>query len=201
MNFLNFVPNETQELTLDRATEPFKLPNGAGCLYTSSTGQLFHLAGPQAESLAILKIQAGESFRICLHDQKRGEIPFWSVWLSPSTEKARAAAETSELEEQLSRSLELVKDRAALRPTGTDAASLPAVSRKPAIAAVAAGSRRGAGSIPLNVAFREVVRFVCAELNASGEQWSENSRQDMISTVLIAAQKANLLGVWEREAA
>lgn len=52
--------------------------------------------------------------------------------------------------------------------------------------------------IPFNLAFKEVVAFVCHELNASGEQWSEQSRQDLVSTVLIAASKAGYVGVWER---
>jgi len=36
------------------------------------------------------------------------------------------------------------------------------------------------------------------EANKPREQWSEQSRQDLCSTVLIAAAKAGLLGVWER---
>lgn len=64
----------------------------------------------------------------------------------------------------------------------------PARSQRPVI-----------GLIPYNVAFREVVSFVTSELNASGEQWSEQSRQDLVSTVLISATKQGLLGVWERE--
>ncbi len=57
---------------------------------------------------------------------------------------------------------------------------------------------RKPGQIPFNLAFKEVIAFVCAELKASGEQWSEESRQDLTSTVLIAAAKAGYVGVWER---
>jgi hypothetical protein len=53
-------------------------------------------------------------------------------------------------------------------------------------------------AIPMNIAFREVVRFVVQELRNSGEQWSDQSRQDLISTLIIAAQKQQLLKVWER---
>lgn len=201
MNIVKFTPNEPQELTLDRATEPYKLPNGAGSLYTLSDGRTLHLASSQADSLGVLKLGAGESFRICLHDQKRGEIPFWSIWLSPATEKARAAAETSEIEAQLSRSIELVRagDRAALRPTGTEAARLPEISRKPAIAAMAAGSRKLGGKIPYDAAFRELVQIVTDGLKASGEQWNDEAKQGAISTLFIAAAKAGWLGVWDRE--
>lgn len=218
LELISFRPNEPQELTLEASIEPLQLPSGAGWLYTLNDGRLLHLAGSQADSLRALALGQGESFRICFHQQKGG-IGSWTLWLSPETEKGRAAVEMATEDESLGRqlqaSLALVGRRngdsspsrsvvtaiPALTPTGTEGAAIPAPSRKPAIAAVA-GSRSGKpGAIPLNVAFREIVAFVVAELNASGEQWSENSRQDLVSTLLIAAQKANLLCVWEREAA
>jgi hypothetical protein len=52
--------------------------------------------------------------------------------------------------------------------------------------------------IPYNVAFREVLSFVTAELKQTGEQWSDQARQDMISTVLISASNSGLLSLWER---
>lgn len=218
LELIQFTPNVPLQLTLKPGIEPLQLPHGAGSLYTLTDGRLLHLAGSQADSLRRLNLEPGESFRICFY-QQAGGIGSWSVWLSPETEKARGAAETPELEQQLAASLELVGRRKypdiptvapktsktplespyPLAPTGTEGGAVPAVQRKPAIAAVAGSKRDKPGPIPLNVAFREIVRFVCAELNASGEQWSENSRQDMISTVIISAQKLNLLGGWERE--
>ena len=53
--------------------------------------------------------------------------------------------------------------------------------------------------IPYNVAFREIVQFVITELKQSGEQWSDQARQDLVSTVLIGASRQNLLDVWERQ--
>jgi hypothetical protein len=63
---------------------------------------------------------------------------------------------------------------------------------------VALAARKRFDPIPFNLAFREVVGFVTKELNASGEQWSEQSRQDLASTVLIAASKAGWISPWER---
>jgi hypothetical protein len=54
--------------------------------------------------------------------------------------------------------------------------------------------------IPYNIAFREVVQFVTMELKQSGEQWSDQARQDLVSTVLIGASRQGLLDVWERKA-
>ena len=34
---------------------------------------------------------------------------------------------------------------------------------------------------------------------ATGEQWADQAKQDMVSTILISAQKQGLLKVWERE--
>ena len=56
----------------------------------------------------------------------------------------------------------------------------------------------GPGRIPMNVAFREVVQFVTLELKQSGEQWSDQSRQDLVSTIIISAGRQGLLDVWER---
>jgi hypothetical protein len=67
--------------------------------------------------------------------------------------------------------------------------------------AVVKRRRRASDPIPLNVAFREITRFVAAELKAAGEQWSDEARQDFVSTVIIQAQKQKLLGPWERDAA
>lgn len=54
--------------------------------------------------------------------------------------------------------------------------------------------------IPLNVAVAEAVRIVVQALKESGEQWSDAARQDLVSTVLIAAQHEGWLAPWQREA-
>lgn len=209
MQFIEFRANGPQEMTLQRDSIPYTLPQGGGCLYVLSDGRIVHLNPECVRAIGDLKLGPGESFLVCLHQRGSG-LAYWSVWLSPATEKARAAAEAPDLERQLAESLaiasrrrrttvETAVDRGTLAPTGTDGPVPQLAPRKPAIAAVAGGKRRAGEPIPMNVAFREIVRFVVAELDASGEQWSDESRQDLVSTVLIAAQKANLLSVWERE--
>ena len=213
MKFIEFQPNQPQSFIFP-PTGLCKLPEGQGAILPLPDGQSLFLGAPLADSLALLKLIPGEEFAICLY-QDRG-IPHWECWLSPATEKARAKKEIEEqtLEAQLRASIKLVQGRKEgssgeattpryLAPTGTEgpsASPLPSPKR-PALAAVASagGKRRREGPIPLNVAFREIVRFVVAELKDSGEQWSDQCRQDLVSTVMIAAQKANLLGVWERD--
>jgi len=212
MELIELRPNEPQEMALAGEISPCKLPNGLGCLYTLADGRILHLGESVARSVADLQLKPGETFRVCLH-QKGSGLPYWSVWLSPETERARAAAEAPDLAEQLSASLELVgrrrrsaetavPARGFLAATGTDgAAAVPAASSKPAIAAVSGSRCRSEGPIPYNVAFREIVGLVARELAAAGEQWSDQARQDAVSTLFIAAGKAGWLGLWEREAA
>jgi len=52
--------------------------------------------------------------------------------------------------------------------------------------------------IPWNIAFREVSAWVSKELAGNNLQWSDAAQQDMVSTVLIAEEKAGRLTVWER---
>ncbi len=204
LNLIIFESNIPQELTLDPDSRPVKLPGASGWLYSSSDGRLLHLGPSVADSLRLLGLKPGESFRICLHERVP-ELPFWSVWLSPETEKARAIDElqAEPLETKLAASLAFfpgpvaeTSDVRSLRPTGTEGPR-----PKPAIAAVASGKRKAAGAIPYNVAFRELVTLVASELKAAGEQWSDQARQDAVSTLFIAAQKAGFLTVWERDAA
>lgn len=65
---------------------------------------------------------------------------------------------------------------------------------------IAAAVRRGPPiqRIPMDQAFIEITAFVTRGLQAAGEQWTDQAKQDMISTIVIAAQKQGLLEVWER---
>jgi hypothetical protein len=207
VKLIEFKPNDPQSFRL-ASTVPVELPEGRGCLYTTTEGDLLHLTASVSDSLGALKLEPGELFAICCYQSGRG-VPEWNVWLMPETEKARARREvaTLDLEAQLAASLKVVQGGGrvgalapVLAPTGTEGGPVPVpLPRKLPALAVASGKRRGGGAIPLNVAFREILQFVCAELKASGEQWADESRQDLISTVMIAAQKANLLTVWERK--
>ena len=213
MKFIQFQPNQPQSFVMPPAGA-YRLPEETSAVIPLPGGDWLFLASPLASNLDALKLQPGEEFAICLY-QDQG-IPHWECWLTPGTEKARAAVEMAklDLETQLRASLKVVqgrKERSSgevagpgfLAPTGTEGpVSVPAPSaRKLPVIAAAAGAvrKRREGPIPLNVAFREVVQFVVAELKDSGEQWSDQCRQDLISTALIAAQKLGLLSVWERE--
>lgn len=50
--------------------------------------------------------------------------------------------------------------------------------------------------IPANVAVREVLQFVNADPGT--QNWSGDVKQDLVSTILIAAFKSGHIGLWER---
>ena len=45
------------------------------------------------------------------------------------------------------------------------------------------------GRVPYDVALRQITKTVVAVLDAAGEQWADNARQDLVSTLFIAATK------------
>jgi hypothetical protein len=157
----------------------------------------------------MLDPRPGEEFSATKHQESAKSPHEWVFSLTARSEQLRADQEVAELAERTRRELSGQLE-ASLESRG-----ISAVPRKPPgkplepvqehrgtgtygpLPQVALG-RQKVAQIPFNLAFREVVRFVIAELNASGEQWSEQSRQDLASTVLIAAAKAGYVGVWER---
>jgi hypothetical protein len=149
------------------------------------------------------------------------------VWLSPETEQLRAVQEDEALRRQLTRglanSIEQAKQHAAepittptVKPprkptrkphahastpqlitcgTGTDGpAPLPHIAIAPAVLT----NRPTRPTIPYNVAFAEVTAFVTRGLEQAREQWNDEAKQGMVSTILIAAAKQGLLSLWER---
>ena len=75
-----------------------------------------------------------------------------------------------------------------LQPTGTGG---PAPRRQIAVSAPPQ-------KIPFDVAFREAVALVKNGLEAAEDQWNDEARQGMVSTILIAAAQHGWLTVWER---
>ena len=214
MKFIQFQPNQPQSFVMP-PSGLCTLPEEKSAIIPLPGGDWLFLASPVASSLDALKLQPGEEFAICLY-QDRG-IPHWECWLTPGTEKARAAVEMAkfDLETQLRASLKVVqgrKERSSgevagpgfLAPTGTEGpVSMPAPSARklPAIAAAAGARKTRGGKIPMNVAFRELTRIVVEALNETGEQWSDEAKQGAVSTLFIASAKNGWLDIWERDEA
>ena len=209
MDNIHFKPNVPQFLSL--SSPDGELDDYNQVHYFTSCGRRLTVSHDTAVRLNLMELAAGETFGICKDvGSERGAPAKWRVWLTPETEQSRAAAEPpSDLEQTLSASLALVRGEGPRvverkppqtqgnlefdrRGTGTHGpAPLPAVAKAPA-------RPKREAPIPYNVAFREVTQFVTRELGAIGEQWNDQAKQDMISTVLIAAAKQGILSVWER---
>jgi len=71
------------------------------------------------------------------------------------------------------------------------------VPRSIPLPAIAIGRQQRPGQIPANVAVKEILAFICSD--PSTANWSDQARQDMASTVYIAAVKAGHVGLWERQ--
>ena len=203
-----FAPNVPQLVSL-MFPEPRQLENGH-FMFTLSDQRVMFLASDVAQKIQGLGVKPGEQFSICKRwngERGRGSVTRWDVWLSPKTEQSRAAEESeADLTPVLQRSIEAVNARKgsvvpmptpapALAPTGTDGpqpAVIPAsLPRKPP----------QMGKIPFNVAFQEAVKLVKEGLEGNSEQWNDEARQGMVSTILIAAANQGWLTVWEREGA
>ena len=63
---------------------------------------------------------------------------------------------------------------------------------------VAAGIPVPPAKIPANIAFVEIVKLVSAGLHETGEQWSDQARQDAFSTIYIQAARDGWIAPWER---
>jgi hypothetical protein len=194
---VHFEPNKPQTLALiDPSSEHF---GEYQITYTLTDGRFLKVSKIVAAKINELDLQPGETFGICkqmvFNEQRRRMTPSWTVWLTPESEKARAQQE--------------------MKPPMTLAdVKRPKVRsiRKAAPEQASISSEKGTGTfgpaplphalrtsrIPYNVAFREVLGFVTQELKESGEQWTDQARQDMVSTILISASNNGLLSIWER---
>jgi hypothetical protein len=136
----------------------------------------------------------------------------YRVWLPGETEQARAedlagqffdaykeAAEEAAAPPEPVKTIEY-RGRRLRKPSKSDEPRLfdRATGTYGPMPQLAPAEIRASGPIAMNIAFREVTAFVTSELKAAGEQWTDQAKQDIVSTVLISAAKKGWLKVWER---
>lgn len=76
---------------------------GDQVMYTTADNRVMFLDLAVAQQINLLEANAGETIGIC--KRKQGQQTRWDVWLSPETEKMRAARANPELAEQLRKSI------------------------------------------------------------------------------------------------
>lgn len=208
MNFITFLPNEPLTVSLE-STQAYALRE-KGFFFETKDGSWLFLEPAATESLKMLNLQPGETFTVCQRITTNGR-PYWDIWLTPETEQKRATKEIKEetgedLTPLLVASIRQVekRKRKAILPMPEPAAELPPTGTEgPRPIPVATGPAKPIrpDRLPYNVAFREVLRFVTEALKDAGEQWNDQAKQDLISTVIIAAVKQGHISLWERDAA
>ena len=186
--------------------------------YPTTDGRILTLEIRAAERLNALFLRPGESFGLCKRWKKtKGSIPRFDFWLTPASEQARAAAEMAQDEAQQPASEPVAAPPSQQTPQAPrkrqkrqKVEQMPIPQTQPQLWDGRATGTYGptpqplrAASlrpprIPYNVAFAEVVRFVTAGLKEAGEQWNDEAKQGMVSTVLISASREGLLQLWER---
>ena len=194
---VHFEPNKPQTLALqDPSSEHF---GEYQITYTVTDGRFLKVSKIVAAKINELDLQPGETFGICkqmvFNEQRRRLTPSWTVWLTPESEKARAQQEI-----QPPMTLADVKRSKvrSIRKAAPEQASVPFDKGTGTFGPTPLPHALRTSRIPYNVAFREVLGFVTQGLKDAGEQWTDQARQDMISTVLISASNNGLLSVWER---
>ena len=171
MKSVKLQPNQPQTLTL--LNPDGELDDRYETVHYATSEGTLTLSYRTAAKLNILELRAGEQFTITKHQREHGSE--YAINLAPATEKARAGEEVGEIERQLAQSLEESQKRVAKAQQNGHA------KLKPPLAP---------GPIPYRQALAHITTTVTGVLNAAGEQWDSGAKQDLISTVLIAAAKS-----------
>ena len=197
-------PNIPLQLAL---ADPSGVPEDFRVHFPTSDGRVLTLPRKIAIELNLLDLRPGEAFCICKDwDGEHGKPATYRIWLPAVTEQERAAEE-AEAEpaailppviEAVARRRKPAKrdDQPRLFDRGTGTYG-PMPQQVPIPEALTA-QVRASGPIPMDVAFRECVGFVTKALKDAGEQWTDQAKQDAVSTCLIAAAKKGWVKVWER---
>jgi hypothetical protein len=204
MNRLRFSPNVPQVIALQDPEGDYK-PDAEQVEYLLSDGRMLTLNTSDATRLNLLDLQPGETFSICKR-LTEGQLPYIEISLSTATEQARAAQEIAAEAPPIPVPRRNGKRAAKVHELQPPAPVQPRLfDRKgtgtygPAPQTQPAPAMRPAAPIPFNRAFVEVVKLVRDGLESVGEQWSDSSRQDAVSTVIIAGVNRGWIGPWERQ--
>ncbi len=192
--------------------------------YQTTAGQLLTLPRPAVVKLNLLEPKPGEEILILKRwSGKSHDRPEWVISLSNRSEKASAEAEkaqdqprepgksVTDLEERIkpveaptpirrqSKREDTQPGLFDTRGTGTYGPVAMPGGRAYAAPHVASRKPPAAAPIPWNVAFREVSSWVHRELQNNHLQWSDQTQQAMVCTVLISESHKGRIGPWERE--
>jgi hypothetical protein len=222
MKTLVIAPNKPVTLALADPEGTFDHDRGIGT-YQTTAGATLTLPRPAVVMLNLLEPRPGEEIVIQKHwTGRKSDKVTWTIALSTRAEKARATAgEPDTLMQQLGASIEPPKGngkpvrvptpiarpskrkpvpegqpRLFDRGTGTHGPALQPDRAPLILPAAAVLANRKPGQIPANIAVKEILEFINSDPGTAN--WSDQARQDLASTVYIAAVKQGQVGLWER---
>ena len=197
---------------------------GERAMYSLTDGRVMYLDSIGAARIKSLDIQPGEMFFVVKRKNGRltdfvafreGQEPpapdhRWSA-SGPSKKPAyktpdlvanvAARNASSDLERQLAQSIDMVERRkleAKLNQhIDAPAAETNGSERKRTEVNGNGASKPPRTKVPVNRAVLEAVRMVQHAMKETGEQWSDASKQDLVSTILITAQREGWMTMWE----
>ena len=193
---------------------------GERAMYSLTDGRVMYVDALGAARITSLAVQPGELFFVVKRKNGRltdfvafreGQEPpakdnRWSAPAGPAkpayktpdlvasvaarnAAAAAAVGEPSDLERQLAQSIDMV-ERRKLEAKLNQHIDAPAVNGNGA-------KPMPPMKIPMDRAVVDAVRMVQAAMKETGEQWSDASKQDLVSTVLIAAQREGWVTMWK----
>lgn len=200
MAILQVTPNVPTEIAL-------RYPEGKPVEGRFGDQVMYSLAKPEntvlyldmdvAGRLNMLEPRVKETILICKRwSGKKGDRMQWDFWrpaegeTKPNQAGASVSAPAPEPPAQVSPKPAVMDANYHNRPNGANGHQA-ARAINPALPIPPTKS-------PMNQAVVEAVRMVQAAMKETGEQWSDQSRQDLVSTVLITAQREGWLTMWER---
>ena len=196
MATIKFATNVPEELRL-RFTEGKVVPSqfgGEQMMFTAEEG-VFYVSEAVGNIIhrEIRKqgIAAGEPIEICKAEVDKGKGRKSIEWQVSKVGFAPGEQPDGTF---------IVPGAGVLAPTPGNAASQPQTAMQPNHTKPyeRAGIPAPPVKVPMNVAILEAVQMVRDAMSLSGEQWSDASRQGLVSTILIAARQEGWISMWER---
>ena len=185
---------------------------GERAMYSLTDGRVMYLDSIGAARIKSLEIQPGELFFVV--KRKNGRLTDFVAfregqeppapdyrWSAPGPAKrpayktpdlvANVAARnaSSDLERQLAQSIDMVERRKLEAKLNAHIDAPPANGN--------GAVKPPRTKVPVNKAVLDAVRMVQHAMKETGEQWSDASKQDLVSTILITAQREGWMTMWE----
>jgi hypothetical protein len=169
---------------------------GEQWMFSLIDGRTMYVPPVVPEQMTMLGIQAGEPFLITKKEVKeagqRKAVIRWVVEKLPAEQTAAQVAQNPPTQTGGGGARQIPP--APKAAAGRTPEQIPPAPQ----ATHSSGATPPPTKVPFDEAVVDAVRMVQAAMLATGEQWSDASRQGLVSTILIAAEKEGWVTLWKR---